>query len=342
LAYGGARLGTPELWAGFLAVVVVLIGIDLRAVKVSGGAVSARGAAIWVGLWVALSFAFAGLLHPLYGARASAPFLTAWVLEYALSVDNLFVFVLIFNYFKVRPDAQHRLLYWGVLGAFILRASLIGVGAVAIHRFHWLLYGFGAFLIYTAWKLLFSKGGDEDVDPENNPVLKLARRWLPLAKEDHGIRFMAREAGRRVVTPLFLILLVVETTDLIFALDSIPAALGVSQDMFIVFTANVCAILGLRSLFFVVSSLMDKFHYLKIGLGLILAFVGLKIIAETFWATELEPYAVYLIIGSLSFVAVTLLISVGASVVWPPKPKAADGAPPPTAPLDGRSLDPGE
>ena len=316
-----AVLGTPQLWVGFMLVVTVLIGIDLRAVKVRGGTVSAKGAAMWVGLWVALSLAFAGYLHHLHGAHASAPFLTAWVLEYALSVDNLFVFVLVFNYFKVRPDAQHRLLYWGVLGAFILRASLIGAGAVAVSKFHWLLYGFGAFLLYTAYKLLFSGDDEDEVDPENNPVLKYARRVLPVAKEDHGVHFIAREAGKRVVTPLFLILLVVETTDLIFALDSIPAALGVSQDMFIVFTSNVCAILGLRSLFFVVASLMDKFHYLKVGLGIILAFVGLKIMAETFWATELDPYDMYLVIGSLSFVALTLLLSVLASVIWPPKEK---------------------
>jgi tellurite resistance protein TerC len=305
-----------------MSVVLVLIGIDLRAVKVRGGTVTAKAAAMWVSLWVAASLAFAGYLHHQHGARASVPFLTAWVLEYALSVDNLFVFVLVFGYFKVRPDAQHRLLYWGVMGAFILRASLIGAGAAAIQRFHWLLYGFGAFLVYTAWKLLFTGENEEEVDPENNKVLKLARRWLPVSKDDHGIAFVAVEAGKRVVTPLFLILLVVETTDLLFALDSIPAALGVSQDMFLVFSSNVCAILGLRSLFFVVSSLMDKFHYLKLGLGIILAGVGLKIIAETFWDKELDPYDVHIIIASLSFVALTLVISIIASVRWPPKENA--------------------
>lgn len=307
-----------------MAVVTVLIAIDLTAVKTRGGAVSAKSAGSWVGLWVALSLAFAGFLHYLYGAQASAPFLTAWVLEYALSVDNLFVFVVVFNYFKVRPEAQHRLLYWGVIGAFILRALLIGIGAAAVHQFHWLLYGFGAFLLFTAWKLLFSGGDDDSVDPESNPILKWARRVLPVSKAEHGIHFMAVEDGRRVVTPLFLVLLVVETTDLIFALDSIPAALGVSQDMFIVFTANVCAILGLRSLFFVVASLMDKFHYLKIGLGIILGFVGIKIIVETYFAKELEPYSVYFVVGSLAFVAFALTVSVVASVIWPPKHNGAE------------------
>lgn len=304
-----------------MLVVTVLIGIDLRAVKVRGGTVSAKGAAMWVLLWITASLGFAGYLHHLYGARASAPFLTAWVLEYALSVDNLFVFVLVFTYFKVRADAQHRLLYWGVMGAFVLRATLIGAGAVAVARFHWLLYGFAGFLIYTAWKLLFTGENEEEVDPEKSRVLKYARRVLPVAKQDHGIHFFATENGKRVVTPLFLILLVVETTDLLFALDSIPAALGVSQDMFIVFTSNVCAILGLRSLFFVVSSLMDKFHYLKVGLGIILAFVGIKIIAETTWDKELDPYDVWVIVGSLGFIALALALSVLASVVWPPKKK---------------------
>jgi tellurite resistance protein TerC len=315
-------LGTPALWVGFLAVVLVLVAIDLRAVKVRGGTVSAKGAAMWVALWVFLSLCFAGYLHYLGGARASIPFLSAWVIEYALSVDNLFVFLLVFSYFKVRPEAQHRLLYWGVLGAFVLRATLIVGGTQLVSRFHWLLYGFGGFLIYTAYKLLFSGEDEASVDPEQNRILKLARRFLPIAKEDHGIAFFVIEAGKRVATPLFLILIVVETTDLLFALDSIPAALGISQDTYIVFTSNVCAILGLRSLFFVVSSLMDKFHYLKVGLGIILAFVGLKLIAETYWQHELDQYDVHLIVGSLSFIAAVLLLSVFASMRWPPK-KAA-------------------
>jgi tellurite resistance protein TerC len=306
-----------------MVVVLVLVGIDLRAVKVRGGTVSAKGAAGWVALWVSLSLAFAGFMHHLGGARASVPFLSAWIIEYALSVDNLFVFLLVFTYFKVRNDAQHRLLYWGVLGAFVLRATLIVAGTQLVSRFQWLLYLFGAFLLWTAYKLLFTGENEEEVDPEKNRVLQAARRVLPIAKENHGLKFFAVEAGKRVATPLFLILIVVETTDLLFALDSIPAALGISQDTYIVFTSNVCAILGLRSLFFVVSSLMDKFHYLKMGLGIILAFVGLKLIAETFWDKELDPYDVHLIVGSLSFIAVALTLSIVASVLWPPKKDAA-------------------
>lgn len=318
------NVGTPALWVGFLAVVIVLVGIDLRAVSVRGGTVSAKGAGMWVGLWVALSMGFAAFLHHLGGARASVPFLTAYVIEYALSVDNLFVFLVVFSYFKVRPDAQHRLLYWGVLGAFVLRATLIGIGTQLVSRFHVLLYAFGAFLLFTAWKLLFTGGDEEEVDPELNIVLRWSRRVLPVSKSEHGTRFFAREAGRFVVTPLFLILIVVETTDLLFALDSIPAVLGISQDTFIVFTSNVCAILGLRSLFFVVSSLMNKFHYLKLGLGIILAFVGLKLIAETYFDKALDPYDLWLIVGSLGFIGLTLTLSVLASMWWPPMPKPDD------------------
>src|SRR5581483_11398346 len=322
---------------------------------VRGGTVSAKGAAGWVALWVFLSLCFAGFLYHLGGARASVPFLSAWIIEYALSVDNLFVFLLVFTYFKVRNDAQHRLLYWGVLGAFVLRASLIVAGTQLVSRFQWLLYIFGAFLLWTAYKLLFTGENEEEVDPEKNKLLQLARRVLPISKEDHGLRFFVVEGGKRVATPLFLILIVVETTDLLFALDSIPAALGISQDTYIVFTSNVCAILGLRSLFFVVSSLMDKFHYLKVGLGIILAFVGLKLVAETFWSKELDPYDVHLIIGSLSFIAVALTASIGASVLWPPKkaeePKGpvadvdkalGEQAPVQSRPVEDRSLEPRE
>ncbi len=314
-------LGTPALWVGFMTVVCVLVGIDLRAVKVRGGTVSAKGAAMWVGFWVVLSLGFAGFLHHLGGARASIPFLSCWVIEYALSVDNLFVFVLLFTYFKVRPDAQHRLLYWGVLGAFVLRATLIVAGTKLVAQFQWLLYGFGAFLLYTAYKLLFTGENEEAVDPEKNLLLLYARKHLPIAKEEHGngLAFFAKEAGKWVATPLFLILIVVETTDVLFALDSIPAALGISQDTFLVFSSNVCAILGLRSLFFVVSSLMDKFHYLKVGLGIILAFVGLKLIGETFWAKELDPYDTEIILISLTFIAISLTLSILASMLWPPK-----------------------
>jgi tellurite resistance protein TerC len=310
-------VGTPILWAGFLAGVMVVIAIDLLVSR--GSEVTPRKAAAWTGVWVTLSLGFAGLLYWLGGTHAAFPFLTAYVVEYALSVDNLFVFLVIFSYFKVPKAAQHRLLYWGIIGAFVLRGTLIGLGTALVAQFTWILYLFGAFLLFTAWKLLFSGGGDDEVDPESNKVLLLARKVLPVSTKGHGLAFVVKEEGRRLVTPLFLVLLVVETSDLLFALDSIPAVLGISQDPFIVFSSNACAILGLRSLFFLVSSLMDKFRYLKVGLGIILAFVGVKLCLETAFAEWAHHHETIVIVSSLGFIAVSLAGSILASVLIKPK-----------------------
>lgn len=312
-------MGTPALWLGFLISAAVVVFIDLKA---SGGkAISPRVAGIWTGVWIALSLGFAGLLFALGGVEAALPFLTAYVIEYALSVDNLFVFLVIFSVFKVSSAAQHRLLYWGILGAFALRASLIFVGAALITRFSWILYVFGGLLLYTSWKLLFSKADEQQVEPENSKVFVWARKILPIASGgDHGLSFMVKEGGQRKFTTLFLVLLVVETSDVLFAVDSIPAVLGISQDPFIVFTSNACAILGLRSLFFVVSSLMDKFRYLKIALGVVLAFVGLKIMFETAWPNLVHAHEALLIIVSLGFIATALTVAIIASIVIKPKP----------------------
>jgi tellurite resistance protein TerC len=313
--------------------VVTVIFIDLR---VSGGKeVTPRKAAIWTGVWVSLSLMFAGVLFWLGGAKAAGPFLTAYVIEYALSVDNLFVFIVVFSYFKVSNVAQHRLLYWGIVGAFILRGTLIFLGASLVARFNWVLYFFGAFLLFTAWKLLFGSGEDDEVDPENLTVLKWARRVLPVAsKNTDDNHFTTREAGKFLFTPLFLVLLVVESTDLLFALDSIPAVLSISQDPFIVFSSNACAILGLRSLFFLVSSLMDKFRYLKTGLGIILAFVGVKLIVETAFHGFVAQHEAALIIISLGVIAGTLAGSIGLSVLIKPPPtiEAPEKAREPAAP----------
>ncbi|MEW5740355.1 MAG: TerC family protein [Myxococcota bacterium] len=310
-------MGTPILWAGFLLGVLLVIAVDLSVSK--GSEITPRKAAMWTGVWVSLSLSFAGLLYFLGGPKAAFPFLTAYVVEYALSVDNLFVFLVIFSYFKVPKVAQHRLLYWGIIGAFVLRGVLIGLGTALVAKFTWILYFFGAFLLFTAWKLLFSGGDDDEVDPESNKVLHLARRVLPVSTKEHGLAFVVREEGRRMVTPLFLVLLVVETSDLLFALDSIPAVLGISQDPFIVFSSNACAILGLRSLFFLVSSLMDRFRYLKIGLGVILAFVGVKLCLETAFAEWAHHHESIVIGASLGFIAVSLTVSILASVIIKPK-----------------------
>ncbi len=315
-------MGTWWLWTGFLLGVVVIITIDLQ--LAGGKEVTPRTAGIWTGVWVSLSLAFAGLLFWLGGTRPAGQFLTAYVIEYALSVDNLFVFIIIFGYFKVTKAAQHRLLYWGIIGAFILRGLLIFLGAALVTRFTWVLYFFGAFLLYTAFKLLFGQDEDEQVDPENLPVLKLARRVLPVAeKNTDDNHFTTRAQGRFQFTPLFLVLLVVESSDLLFALDSIPAVLSISQDPFIVFSSNACAILGLRSLFFLVSSLMDKFRYLKVGLGVILAFVGFKLIGETAFHELVAQHEALLIIVSLGVIAGTLAVSILASVLIKPKVEEA-------------------
>ncbi len=309
-------MGTPILWAAFLIGAAVVVAIDLF---VAGGKeVTAKKAGIWTAIWVSLSIGFAGLLHYLHGATASVPFLTAYVIEYALSVDNLFVFIVVFAAFKVSNRAQHRLLYWGIIGAFVLRGTLIGLGTSLVAKFEWLLYFFGLFLLYTAYKLLFA-GDEAEVDPEKNPILKWGRRVLPVTTQDHDLKFFVRENGKAMVTPLFLALLVVETTDVLFALDSIPAVLAISQDPFIVFTSNACAILGLRSLFFLVASLMDKFRYLKIGLGVILAFVGVKLILETYFADWAHHHETIVISVSLGVIALSLTSSMVASVLIKPR-----------------------
>jgi tellurite resistance protein TerC len=310
-------VGTPVLWGGFLAAMVLLVVIDLTAVRARGGVVSTKAAGFWVAVYVVLALAFAGYLYTSGGHKPAVTFLTAWVIEYALSVDNLFVFIVIFDFFQVKQNARHKLLYWGVLGAFALRGALIGLGSALVTRFEWLLYGFGAVLLYTAYKLL--KGGDDDtVEPEKNVLFRWAKKVLPMAEGDHGNAFFARENGSLRVTFLLLVLLVIETSDVLFAFDSIPAALGISQDAFIVFTANACAVMGLRSLFFVVSHLMDKFHYLKTGLGIILAFIGVKLIAENAMHAYVAQHEALLILISLSFVALTLVVAVVWSVVKPP------------------------
>jgi len=323
-------VGTPVLWAAFLAGAVIVIAIDLFA---SGGKeITPKKAAIWTAIWVSLSLSFAGFLHVEYGPHASGPFLMAYVIEYALSVDNLFVFIVIFSAFKISNRAQHRLLYWGILGAFVLRGTLIGLGAALVTKFEWLLYFFGAFLLYTAWKLLFTKEeeGDE-VDTSDNPIMRWGRKIFPVASGVYELQFFVREGGKLMVTPLFLVLLMVEGSDVLFALDSIPAVLGISQDAFIVFTSNACAILGLRSLFFLVSSLMDRFRYLKYGLGVILAFVGAKLMAETYFHDWARSHEVIVIVVSLSVIVVSLAASIITSSVIKPKPELEKTASPTAA-----------
>ncbi len=299
------------LWLGFNLFVVAMLALDLGVFHRKEHAVSPKEAGAWTGVWITISLLFAGgLFYFGYWNREQAlQWVTAYVVEYSLSVDNLFVFLMVFAYFRVSPEVQHRVLFWGIVGAFIMRAVLIITGTALVQRFHWLLYIFGAFLVVTAAKMAFSKD-DDAADPEQTLIVRMARRLLPVARQGDGSSFFTREDGRRKVTPLFLVLLVVEATDLLFALDSIPAVLGISQDAFIVYTSNVCAILGLRSLFFVVSSLMDKFHLLKMGLAVILGFVGTKML--------ITIVGIHVSIGvSLGVIGGVLLASIVASLLWP-------------------------
>jgi tellurite resistance protein TerC len=327
------------LWGGFNLAVVLLLAIDLGLVRRGKEtAVTPKEAGAWTAVWVTLSMAFCGLIWWLSrenpgmfrGQNPPLEWLTAYIVEYSLSVDNLFVFLMLFGYFRVKPEHQHRVLFWGIMGAFVMRAALILAGAALVQRFEWLLALFGAFLVFTAAKMLRSE--EDDVDPEQLAVVRWARRVLPVAKLQDGSRFTVREHGRMLFTPLFLVLLAVEFTDLLFALDSIPAVLGISPDPYIIYTSNVAAILGLRSLFFVVASLMDKFHYLKVGLAVILGFVGVKMLVA--WATSvlaargMLDHAIHVPIGwSLVVIGGTLAASILASMLHPKVPEPARDSP---------------
>ncbi|MDY7229122.1 TerC family protein [Hyalangium rubrum] len=300
------------LWVGFNVFVLAMLAIDLGLFHRKEHTVSPKEAGIWTVVWVTISMLFCAGIWRFSGPEPALQWLTAYVVEYSLSVDNLFVFLMVFSYFRVAPEHQHRVLFWGIIGAFIMRAVLIIAGTALVKEFHWLIYLFGAFLVFTAVKMLVSK--DEDVDPEQKAVVKIARRVLPVSRLGDGSRFFIHEDGRMKVTPLFLVLLVVEATDLLFALDSIPAVLGISQDAFIIYTSNVCAILGLRSLFFVVASLMEKFHFLKVGLAAILGFVGVKMLI-TYFDIHVP------IVLSLGVIAGILVASIVASLIWPKAPE---------------------
>ena len=303
---------TTALWVGFNLFVVAMLALDLGVFNRKEHVTTPKEAGIWTAVWVTLSLLFCAGIWRYQGPVVGMQWLTAYVVEYALSVDNLFVFLMVFSYFRVEPVHQHRVLYWGILGAFLMRATLIILGASLVSRFNWLIYLFGAFLVFTAVKMFFQ--GDEEVDPEQQAIVRWSRRLLPVARQGQGSRFFLREDGRLKVTPLFIVLLVVEATDLLFALDSIPAVLGISQDSFIIYTSNVCAILGLRSLFFVVASLMDKFHFLKVGLSAILGFVGVKMLITFFELHVPISWSLLTILG-------ILVVSIVASLIWPKAPE---------------------
>ena len=263
-------------YAGFLIFVLAMLAIDLGVFHRKAHAVSIREAGTWTVVWITLALLFTVGLWLRNGSEQALAFITGYVIEYSLSMDNIFVFVLIFGFFAVPSAYQHRVLFWGIMGALVMRGVMIGLGAALIDRFHWIIYVFGAFLVFTGIRMAFHK--DEEVHPENNPVVKLFTRFVPVTKEYAEDKFFIRHAGKLMATPLFVVLIMVETTDLIFAVDSIPAIFAVTTDPFIVFTSNVFAILVLRSLYFVLRGAVDKFHYLKLGLSAVLTFVGIKML----------------------------------------------------------------
>lgn len=296
---------TPLIfWIAFNGVVLLLLAIDLFAHR-SDKPISARDAALTSAGFVVLSLLFSAYIWHWKGSGKAMEFLTGYIIEYSLSVDNIFVFVLVFNFFQVPAHYQHRVLFWGILGAFIMRGLMIGIGAALIAKFHWILYLFGLFLLVTGIKMIFS--GEEQIDIANNPVLRFCRKHLPIADRYHGHNFLTKINGKRFLTPLALVLIVVEFTDLIFAVDSIPAIFAITQDAFIVYTSNVCAILGLRSLYFLLAKAMVQFKYLKLGLGLVLAFIGVKMLVEYFFHIPTP--------AALGIVAVILAAAIIASLL---------------------------
>ena len=263
-------------WIAFHIGVFIVLAIDLVGFNRKAHVITIREATIWSVVWVTLSLSFNVLVWHLKGPQAALEFFTGYLIEYSLSVDNIFVFVLIFTYFQVPKKYQHRVLVWGIIGALIMRGVMIGVGVALVERFHFVLYLFGAFLLITGIRMMLSKG--EEIELESNFMLKFARRWVRVTPEYHGQKFLVKVGDAWMLTPLALVVLCIESMDLVFAVDSIPAVFAITRDQFIIYTSNVCAILGLRSLYFVLAHVIDRFIYLKTGLAIVLSFVGIKML----------------------------------------------------------------
>lgn len=297
------------MWVGFNLFVLAMLALDLGVFHRRPHEVTIKEALVWSGVWVAMALLFNLGLYYWRGTEPALEFLTGYLIEKSLSVDNIFVFLLIFSYFRVPASYQHRVLFWGIFGALVMRAVFIILGISLIQRFHWLIYVFGAFLVLTGIKMALEK--DKEIHPERNPVLRLFRRFASVTDDYQGDKFFVKQGGRYMATPLFIVLLVVETTDVIFAVDSIPAILAITLDPFIVYTSNVFAILGLRALYFALAGVMRLFHHLHYGLSSVLIFVGAKMLLADFYKI---PAGV-----ALSVVAGVLIISVIASMAFPRK-----------------------
>src|SRR6266511_1405155 len=291
-------------WIAFHIGVFVAIAVDLAQFKHRGRELSMRAAAQRTAIWIVLSLLFNLLVWKIRGPDKALEFLTGYVIEYSLSVDNIFVFVIIFAYFKVPPLAQHRALVWGIVGALIMRGIMILVGVTLVSRFHFILYIFGIFLVLTSIRMLFGKAGEPDFG--KSLVMRFCRNWIPITPEFYGEDFRARVNNRWMLTPLGVALIVIDVMDLVFAVDSIPAVFAITQDSFIVYTSNICAIMGLRSLYFVLAPLMNRFVYLKTGLAFVLAFVGLKMIVAKYFSVP-TPISLGVVVLIL---AITVVVSI--------------------------------
>lgn len=329
------------LWAGFLGLVFIMLALDLGVFNRKAHVMGIREALMWTAVWVIMALMFNVAVYFIYqydfanisehyhngkavgGHTAAVEFLAGYLVEKSLSLDNIFVISLIFSYFAVPAIYQHRVLFWGILGALVLRGIMIIVGARLIEKFEWMIYIFAALLFFTALKMLFSS--EHEVHPDKNPIVKLARKFLPVSSGVHGEHFFCRENGLLMMTPLFLALLVVETSDVIFAVDSIPAIFGITHDPFLVFTSNIFALLGLRSLYFALAAMINQFHYLKYSLVVILLYVSVKMILSGLCKDDIEKYELKDVItwASLGVIVVVMLAGIFASQIWAKKHPAA-------------------
>ena len=304
---------TPLLYVFFTISIIALLVVDLGLFQRKSHEVKIKEALAWSAVWISLALLFNLGLFFWRGKEPALQFLTGYLIELSLSVDNLFVFLLIFMFFKVPAAFQHKVLFWGILGAQVMRGLLIGVGVVLITQFHWILYLFGVFLVFTGIKMAVQEE-EAEVRPERNILVRFFKKFMPVTPEYHGSRFFVKMEGRTFATLLFVVVIVLETTDLLFALDSIPAIFAITTDPFVVYTSNICAILGLRSLYFALAGMMNLFHYLKIGLAVVLTFVGAKMLLA-----EIFPVPIGIALGVIGAV---LFLSVFASNLWPKEQKA--------------------
>ncbi|WP_254154159.1 TerC family protein [Chryseosolibacter indicus] len=299
------------LFGIFAIIIILFLVLDLGLFHKQARKISTKSALYQSIFWVFISTCF-GIFIYAYddsGAEGAVEYFSAYLTEYALSVDNIFVILLILKYFQVKEEYYHKILFWGIFGAIVFRAIFIFVGALLIAKFHWILYIFGVFLIYSGIRI-YLEDGDEKIEPEKNPILKFCRKYLPVTKGEHGGRFLVREQGKLMFTPLFLVIILIETTDLIFAVDSIPAAFAITQNEFLIYTSNIFAVMGLRAMFFLLAGIIDKFYLLQKGLSIILFFIGAKMLLDI-WHIEVNVYL------SFTVIIATLILSIVFSVIIP-------------------------